>query len=80
MKTDSETAAVPLEITGTLKNARRSGAGTDRCSLHGEIYGDTRGRFKDGERVVTSRIRSEDGDIFKTLFSVYKVEFAEGES
>lgn len=45
-------------------------------SLRGAIYGDTRGRFNDGEYVITSRIISHEGNIYKTLNSTYEVEFA----
>lgn len=42
--------------------------------LRGQIYGDTKGRFRDGEWVTTSRIDEELPEgVFKTRFSVYKV-------
>lgn len=44
--------------------------------LRGAIYGDTRGRFNDGEYVITSRITNHEGNIYKTLNSTYEVEFA----
>lgn len=58
-----------MEITGTLKNAEHA----ETC-LRGQIYGDARGRFRDGEWIRTSYIVSEDGDTFTTRNSVYKVE------
>lgn len=67
-----------MEITGTLKNARFIHDGPDRKTLNGDLYGDKRGRFQDGERVITSRIMKEHGDgVYSTLNSTYKVEFAE---
>lgn len=57
------------EITGVLRNATRDAAG-----LCGLIYDDTKGRFNDGQLVFTSKIMSEDGDIFRTRNSVYRVE------
>lgn len=63
-------------ITGTLKNARRIPRGADIRApcLSGLVYGDIRGRFYDGERITTSTIMKEDGDVFTTRYSVYKVE------
>lgn len=65
-----------MQITGTLKNARLIIEGDPRCPcLVGDVYGDSKGRFQDGERVTTSRlVRHDDGSIFKTLYSVYRVE------
>lgn len=65
-----------MEINGILRNARRLSPSEDirgPC-LQGHIYGDTKGRFRDGASIVTSTIESEEGDVFKTRFSVYKVE------
>jgi hypothetical protein len=45
-------------------------------SLRGAIYGDTRNRFEDGEYVITSRVVSHEGNIYRTLYSTYEVEFA----
>ena len=45
--------------------------------LRGAIYGDTRGRFNDGEYVITSRIvEALPGNVYRTQNSTYKVEFA----
>lgn len=45
--------------------------------LRGAIFGDTRGRFIDGEYVITSRIVERLPDnVFRTQNSTYKVEFA----
>jgi hypothetical protein len=66
-----------MQINGTLRNARRLGAGEHHRApcLSGEIYGDTKGRFTDGEAVVTSTITEElPDDVFKTTFSAYRVE------
>lgn len=68
-----------MEITGTIKNARRLARGEDirAPNICGNIYGDTRGRFPDGMIVYTSTIMEElPGDIFVTRNSTYKVEFA----
>lgn len=54
-----------------LKDASLAGE-----SLRGAIYGDTRNRFEDGEYVITSRIVSHEGNVYKTLYSTYEVEFA----
>ena len=70
------------DINGTLKNASRLSASQDPRGpcLRGQVYGDTKGRFDDGEWIVTSRIKSEESDVFKTTFSTYRVESWEGES
>lgn len=64
------------EINGTLRNARRVAKGEDPRApcLYGQVYGDTKGRFRDGEYITTSTIFSEDGDIFTTRYSAYRVE------
>lgn len=63
-------------VNGTLRNAYRVPRGADPRApcLSGEVYGDTKGRFRDGERITTSTIMSEEGDVFRTRFSVYRVE------
>lgn len=64
------------EITGVLRNARRVGREEDLRGpcLSGNVYGDTKGRFRDGQVIYTSTIMSEEGDVFRTVFSVYRVE------
>lgn len=65
-----------MAINGILRNARRVAKGEDPRApcLSGEVYGDNKGRFLDGERVTTSTIMSEEGDVFRTRYSAYKVE------
>lgn len=65
-----------MEINGTLRNARLLLDGDPRCPcLVGEVYGDTKMRFRDGDRITTSRIKAqEDGLVFLTTYSAYKVE------
>lgn len=58
-------------ITATLKDASLLGD-----AIRGAIYGDMRNRFNDGEYVITSRVLSHTGNIYKTLYSTYEVEFA----
>ncbi len=61
-----------------LKNATLCGENGEHQSLRGSIYGDTRGRFNDGEYVFTSRIVEELPDnVFRTRNSTYKVEFVD---
>lgn len=57
-------------ITGILRNARR----VEGNRISGEVYGDTRGRFADGDLITTSKIQHQIGDIIVTTFSIYKVE------
>lgn len=62
-------------IHGTLRNAYRLDEGYPQCPcLVGNVYGDTKGRFRDCDRITTSTLMSEEGDIFRTRFSVYRVE------
>ena len=65
-----------MQITGNLKNVRRVARGEDPRApcLSGEVYGDIRGRFHDGTRITTSTIMSEDGDVFVTRNSAYRVD------
>jgi hypothetical protein len=65
-----------IHINGTLKNARLIFDGDPRVPcLVGIVYGDTKGRFADGTPITTSRLKAqEDGLIFRTTYSVYKVE------
>ena len=65
-----------MELTGTLRNARMIFEGDPRCPcLKGDVYGDSKGRFSDGMPIVTSRLMAqEDGCVFRTTYSVYKVE------
>lgn len=63
-------------VTGTLRNASRVPRGLDVRApcLRGQVYGDIRGRFIDGEWITTSTIMSESENTFKTRYSVYVVE------
>ena len=66
------------EIHGVLKNVTYSDHTGGRVA-HGDIFGDTKGRFRDGENVRTSFILEgpdEDG-VIRTRNSVYRVEAAQ---
>lgn len=65
-----------IEIVGTLRNAKRVSKSEDPRGpcLSGQVYGDTKGRFFDGDWITTSTIVSEEGDVFQTRFSAYRVE------
>lgn len=41
--------------------------------IYGTVYEDSKGRFKDGDGIVTSRLVSVDDNIAKTLNSTYKL-------
>lgn len=72
-----------IQVNGTLRNARRVLPGEDPRApcLTGDVYGDTKGRFRDGERITTSTIFEELPDgVFKTRYSAYRVESWAGES
>jgi hypothetical protein len=63
----------PPEYDAILKNARWTGK-----SISGFIYGDRKGRFRDGTFVHTSSVSHGYGlEIYHTRNSVYKVEWAE---
>jgi hypothetical protein len=72
-----------MEIVGTIKGAvfvNNTWEPRSPC-IHGLVYGDTKGRFHDGEAITTSKIEdifaADDGAVIvKTRFSVYRVEFA----
>jgi hypothetical protein len=67
-----------MEITGTLKHASRERSDLRGDHIHGMIVGDVRGRFQDGDWVSTSTIMEGLPDnVFRTRYSVYKVEFEE---
>lgn len=70
-----------MEVVGTLRNARRVPKGDDPRApcLYGQVCGDTRGRFRDGEWITTSTIMEENGDVFRTRFSAYRVESWQGQ-
>jgi NTP pyrophosphatase (non-canonical NTP hydrolase) len=59
----------------TLRDANiYTGHGDTR--IRGRIYGDLKGRFEDGEMVITSPVLDElPGDIVQTKNSIYKVEW-----
>lgn len=56
-------------ITATLKNWYFVDG-----VIFGDIYEDTKGRFKDGAHVRTSRILAITDNVAQTLNSVYKLE------
>lgn len=63
-----------MTIHGILRNARKLGRG-ENTSLAGQVYGDSKGRFVDGDWITTSRITGERaGWVFDTTYSTYKVE------
>lgn len=70
-----------VEFTGVLRNARRISREQDPRGpcLSGDVYGDKKGRFREGERITTSTIMVETGDVFVTRFSAYRVESWAGE-
>lgn len=66
-----------LAITAVLRNATRVPRGDDVRApcLRGVVASDIKGRFLDGEPIITSTILEElPGDVFRTRNSVYRVE------
>ena len=64
-----------MQVDAILKRAFRTG----KC-IYAQVYGDTKGRFADGAWVLTSAVVSEEGDIFRTRNSTYRVESWEGKA
>lgn len=73
-----------MDITGTIKNASffndLSIEPFRAPCIKGNVEGDTKGRFYDGEHITTSKIEQmyalPDGAVLvKTRFSAYRVEF-----
>ena len=74
----------PMQVHGTIKEAvfynDTASDPTHAPCVKGPVYGDTKGRFIDGEPITTSRIEEmffdQHGDVIvKTRFSVYRVYF-----
>lgn len=64
-----------MELTGTLKNAKKAWLYDDKFVVIGDIYGDSKNRFDDGTKIKTSVLVSENGDTITTRNSLYKVEW-----
>ena len=64
-----------MSITAKLKNAEILKTSLGDIAL-GQIYGDVRSRFNDGEWIYTSCIKSVDGNIVTTRNSVYECDWA----
>lgn len=63
------------ELTARLRNATRVDFGTNE-RVRGQIYGDRRGLFEDGETVTTQTIKAENDNLVETADHLYEVEFA----
>lgn len=64
------------EVDGVLRDARILFGGDHRSPcLRGRVYGDAKGRFRDGDWITTSTLVEHlSPDTFKTRFSTYRVE------
>ena len=68
-----------MQVTAVLKEAeiiQRDGWRFAR----GRCYGDTRGRFNDGDWIRTSDVVKIDGNTVTTRNSIYECEFAKKET
>lgn len=69
-----------MKITARLRNVRLENLGKSSKSFHneivahGDIYEDTKGRFKDGSPVRTSVIQKIEHGIIYTANSVYEID------
>ena len=62
-------------VTATLRNAVRSPCRSDGAYvIYGDVYGDIRGWFMDGQEIRTSIVVHEEGDLVRTLNSLYRIE------
>ena len=64
------------EITGTLENWFREQVTKREFIIHGDCFGDMRGRFPDGMDIHTSGIKNralKEGDVVTTRNSTYKL-------
>lgn len=64
------------QITGTIKAAEIVDVG-DYQIITGNIYDDIRKRWQNGTLILTSAIVGQDGDIYRTRNSIYRVELRE---
>lgn len=72
---DLDAERVVLEgVTATLSMATLYDYGPEHQRVRGTISGDTKGRFKDGEVVHTSRVTKVDNDFVWTLNSKYRID------
>ena len=62
-------------VTATLRNAVRSPRRSDGAYvIYGDVYGDIRGRFVDGQNIRTSIVMHEEDGMVRTLNSLYRIE------
>jgi hypothetical protein len=71
-----------MDITGTIRNASFYNGPDEPLRspcIKGQVFGDAKSRFHDGESITTSKIEAiydaEGGVIVKTRFSAYFVVF-----
>ena len=60
------------EVTAELRDWRMVDARGGKVII-GHVYGDKRQRFRNGEKITTSRIRRIEDGIAYTLYSTYKL-------
>ncbi len=59
-----------MKTDGTIENWRIVDMGGYKVIV-GDLYGDAKGRFLDGTYVKTSPIKAQDGNIIRTVNSIY---------
>lgn len=64
---------MPNEVTAKIVTPSIYSFGSQGLVAIGRVYGDTKGRFFDGEEIRTSLIKNIDKDKLVTLNSVYQV-------
>ena len=65
-----------MDIRGTLKKAQRVSMPSGSFSLRGTIYGDTKGRYRDGWFIYTAKVLEEvQPNVFRTATgNIYRIE------
>jgi hypothetical protein len=65
-----------MDIRGTLKKAQRVSIPAGGFSLRGTIYGDTKGRYRDGWFIYTAKVLEEvQPNVFRTATgNIYRID------
>jgi hypothetical protein len=68
------------QFTATIKGVEHTNQDDDHMNerVRGHIYGDTLGRFPDGQRILTARVVNQEGNIITTRSGhVYRLEYVD---
>ncbi len=69
-----------MVVTGLLERWYIEDVGGGYAKLHGNVFGDSKSRFVDGESIYTSKFKLDRkpsaykaGDVVETTFSIYQL-------